>query len=138
MARDLFHKIVREALETDGWKITHDPLILKSGGLRLEIDLAAEQVLVAQRGSESIAVEVKSFLSKSKLNDFYLPKGQYDVYREVLRKENNPRELYLAVDSDIYQSFLQKSLIAEILENDAISLLVFDAMTKRIIQWITR
>lgn len=24
MARDLFHQIVREALEADGWEITHD------------------------------------------------------------------------------------------------------------------
>ncbi|OIN60235.1 element excision factor XisH family protein [Arsenicibacter rosenii] len=138
MARDLFHQLVREALEADGWIITHDPLILKAGGLRLEIDLAAEQVFVAQRGPESIAVEVKSFLSKSKLNDFYLAKGQYDVYREVLNKDINPRKLYLAVDNDIYQSFLQKSLIAEILESDAISLLVFDVLTKRVVEWITR
>ncbi|MBO0937633.1 hypothetical protein J2I47_13835 [Fibrella sp. HMF5335] len=54
--------------------------MLKVGGLRLEIDLAAEQVLAAERGKEQIAVEIKSFLSKSKLNDFYEAKGQYDVY----------------------------------------------------------
>jgi hypothetical protein len=79
MARDLFHQAVREALEADGWVITNDPLILKSGGLRMEIDLAAEQILAAERGTDYIAVEVKSFLSKSKLNDFYEAKGQYDV-----------------------------------------------------------
>jgi hypothetical protein len=60
MARDLFHQAVREALETDGWLITHDPLILKLGGLRMEIDLAAEQVLAAERGPEQIAVEIKT------------------------------------------------------------------------------
>ncbi|MFN4254686.1 MAG: element excision factor XisH family protein [Saprospiraceae bacterium] len=26
MARDIFHQEVREALEKDGWTITHDPV----------------------------------------------------------------------------------------------------------------
>lgn len=138
MARDIFHQAVREALEAEGWVITHDPLILKLGGLRLEIDLAAEQVLAAERGTEHIAVEVKSFLSKSKLNDFYEAKGQYDVYRIGLREEKTPRKLYLAVDADIFQSFFQKFLISKVLEDDAISVLVFDASAKRIVQWINR
>jgi hypothetical protein len=138
MARDIFHEAVRKALETDGWTITHDPLILKSGGLRLEIDLAAEQVLAAERGTEHIAVEVKSFLSKSKLNDFYEAKGQYDVYLFGLREEKPARKLFLAVDTDIYGSFFQKPLIQKIVEDYSISLLIFDAATKRIVQWITR
>ena len=29
MARDFFHQIVREALETDGWTITDDPFRIK-------------------------------------------------------------------------------------------------------------
>ncbi|MBC8154427.1 MAG: fatty-acid oxidation protein subunit alpha [Bacteroidetes bacterium] len=138
MARDLFHQMVREALEMDGWQITHDPLMLKSGGLRLEVDLAAEQVFAAERGTERIAVEVKSFLGKSKLNDFYAAKGQYDVYRRGLGKDLSPRKLYLAIDAEIFGSFFQKALIAEILADELISLLVYDVPTKRIIQWITR
>ena len=31
MAKDLYHTIVRKALEDDGWLITHDPLTLKYG-----------------------------------------------------------------------------------------------------------
>lgn len=92
MARDLFHQTVREALEADGWLITHDPLVLKAGGLRMEVDLAAEQVLAAERGLDHIAVEVKSFISKSKLNDFYEAKGQYDVYRRGLAGDINSRK----------------------------------------------
>ncbi len=104
----------------------------------MEIDLAAEHVLAAERGTERIAIEVKSFLGKSKLNDFYEAKGQYDVYRLGLQKEEPSRKLYLAIDSDIVQTFFQKALIAESLENDAISLLVFDVTTNRITQWIPR
>ena len=138
MARDLFHKIVREALETDGWMITHDPFILKSGGLRMEVDLAAEQVFAAERGAECIVIEVKSFIGKSKLNDFYEAKGQYDVYRRGLKKEGIERKLYLAIDTDIFNSFFQKALIAETVEEEMVSLLVYDVSTKRIAKWITR
>lgn len=138
MARDVFHQAVREALEADGWQITHDPLILKLGGLRLEIDLAAEQVLAAERGSEHIAVEIKSFLSKSKLNDFYEAKGQFDVYQTGLQEEKPSRKLFLAVDTDIFESFFQKPLIRKIVEDYRISLLVFDASAKRVVQWIAR
>jgi hypothetical protein len=56
MARDLFHEIVKTALELDGWKITHDPFVLKSSGLRMEIDLAAEQVFAAEKELEIIVV----------------------------------------------------------------------------------
>lgn len=138
MARDIFHHAIREALEVEGWQITHDPLVLKLGGLRLEVDLAAEQVFAAERGVERIAVEVKSFISKSKLNDFYGAKGQYDVYRTGLRGDAVTRKLYLAIDTDIFASFFQKSLILSVLEEDSISLLVFDTATKRIVQWINR
>ncbi len=54
MARDFFHQVVREALEADGWTITADPFIIKTIGLRLEIDLAAEQVFAAEKGKEEI------------------------------------------------------------------------------------
>ena len=111
MARDLLHQTVREALEADGWTITHDPLLLKVGGLRLEIDLAAKQVLGAERGVEQITVEVKSFLSKSKLNDFYEAKGHYNVYRIGLVADNVDRAFFLAVDSDVYTSFLPNHLL---------------------------
>jgi XisH protein len=138
MARDLIHQAVREALEADGWLITHDPLVMRPGGVRLEIDLAAEQVLAAQKGTEYIAVEVKSFLSKSKLSDFYEAKGQYDVYRVGLEEEEITRKIYLAIDVDIFNSFFQKPLIRQVVERNGMSLLVFDVSTKRILQWISQ
>jgi len=30
MARDIFHDIVKNALEKEGWRITHDPLRLSA------------------------------------------------------------------------------------------------------------
>ena len=138
MARDKVHQAVREALEKEGWIITHDPLILRLGGLRLEIDLAAEQVLAAERDDEYIAVEIKSFLSKSKLTDFYEAKGKYDLYRLGLKKEERGRQLYLAIEKDVYKDFFQKSLIQEMVEEDKISFLIFDNTTNAIVEWIKK
>jgi hypothetical protein len=65
MARDQFHNVVRNALEKDGWKITADPYEINIDDVDFEIDLAAEQILAAERENKKIAVEVKSFLSPS-------------------------------------------------------------------------
>jgi len=63
VAKDRFHQVVKKALESDGWNVTHDPLQIKVGGVDMEIDLGAERLLAAERGDEKIAVEVKSFLA---------------------------------------------------------------------------
>jgi len=49
MARDRFHGTVRRALEKDGWRITADPYIVRFDRTAVEIDLAAEQLLAAER-----------------------------------------------------------------------------------------
>jgi endonuclease IV len=58
MAKDIYHQIVKEALEKDGWLITHDPYLLNrnSKSKPYEIDLGAEKILIAERGVEHIAV----------------------------------------------------------------------------------
>jgi len=67
--KDRFHQTVRTALEKQGWTITHDPLPLKVGTLKLEVDLGAEKLIAAEKENQKIAVEVKSFLRASKITD---------------------------------------------------------------------
>jgi len=136
MAKDIIHYSCREALEKEGWIITDDPFALKTGGFRMEIDLAAEQVFEAEKESEKILIEVKSFISKSKLNDFYEAKGQYDMYKRGLKREGIERKLYLAIEEDVYYSFFQKTLIAETIREEKIYLIVFNSISKTIIEWI--
>ncbi|BBD68042.1 fdxN element excision controlling factor protein [Nostoc commune NIES-4072] len=38
MARDLFHNIVRSALEKEDWVVTNDPLNIRCGGVDIQID----------------------------------------------------------------------------------------------------
>lgn len=68
-AYDRFHLVVRNALVKDGWTITHDPLRLEIGERSLQVDLGAERLLAAERGTERIAVEIKSFTSASDIAD---------------------------------------------------------------------
>lgn len=70
MARDLFHNIVRTALEKDGWTITDDPLSIRCGGVDIQIDLGLEKLLAAEKGTNKIAVEIKNFVSASKISEF--------------------------------------------------------------------
>jgi len=59
-ARDRYHDQVRNALVKDGWVITHDPLRLTWGLKDMYVDLGAEQLLAAEKGTRKIAVEVKN------------------------------------------------------------------------------
>ncbi len=77
-ARDLFHDAVKVGLEKENWVITADPLFIKVDGKKAYVDLAAERLLTAQRGSEKIAVEIKSFVGVSFLDDFHMAIGQQD------------------------------------------------------------
>jgi hypothetical protein len=67
--RDVHHEVVKRALRTDGWNITHDPLPYRIEDEQIFIDLAAERVLGAERGNTKSAVEIKSFISPSPLTD---------------------------------------------------------------------
>lgn len=136
MAKDIYHNNVREALEKDGWTITHDPYPLKHYSLRMEIDLGAEKIFAAERGLEKILVEVKSFLSKSIIHDFHEALGQYRNYLRVLRKQESDRILILAVPEDTWNSFFKEPFGQEAIEEEGLYLLVFSPITNVITQWI--
>ena len=59
----MYHDAVKSALVKDGWTITHDPYHLPSAGKHLYVDLGAEQFLAAEKMTDKIAVEIKSFLA---------------------------------------------------------------------------
>ena len=85
MAKDVFHQQVKNALIKDGWNITHDPLTIRiSEAVKLQIDLAAETTIAAERDSEKIAVEIKSFVGDSDISAFHTALGQYLNYCQAL------------------------------------------------------
>ncbi|NJL11269.1 MAG: fatty-acid oxidation protein subunit alpha [Calothrix sp. SM1_7_51] len=136
MARDLFHYVVRNALEKEGWKITSDPYEIKVDDVGFEIDLAAEQLLAAEREGQIIAVEIKSFISTSNVSDFHTALGQFLNYRDALQKTDPVRQLYLAVRKPVYETFFQRRFIASAVERYQLRLIIYDVEREVIHQWL--
>jgi hypothetical protein len=134
--KDRFHQAVKNALEKDGWTITHDPLPLKIGTIRLQVDLGAEKLIAAQKNNQKIAVEIKSFLRASKITDFYQAFGQFFPYKVALQKLEPDRTIYLAVPDSIYQELFGEILIQDILEQYPVKLLVYSPDKEEIQSWI--
>jgi hypothetical protein len=135
-ARDRFHHHVRHALVQDGWTITDDPLRLQWGVKDMFVDLGAERLLAAEKGQRKIAVEVKSFLGLSEMEDLEQAIGQYIVYYDVLSRVDPDRELFLAVTNTVFANLFEEPIGKLLLENHRVRLLVFDPRTEVIQQWI--
>jgi len=135
-AKDIFHNVVKTALQKDGWIITHDPLYLRLGDDPMRIDLGAERLIVAERDQEQIAVEVKSFLAPSAISEFHTALGQYLNYRAVLQLQQPHRKLYLAVSIDIYRNFFRRDLPQLSMQVYQLKMIVFDPVNEVILQWI--
>jgi len=134
-AKDFYHATVKAALIKDCWTITDDPLTLKIGNRSAAIDLGAEKIIAAERGSEKIAVEVKSFIGASFINDLENAWGQFFFYARVLARKEPDRRLYLAVSQTIAETLLQEEAGKLLLEEPGFRLLVFDPTTQEIIEW---
>ena len=102
-AKDIFHNTVKNALQKDGWTITHDPLSIRFGKVELYVDLGAEKLIAAQKNGEQIAVEIV----RKRLNAFR-PTKQKDLSpftEEIIHTVNkqyatgNPRMLLLVLRS---------------------------------------
>lgn len=98
--KDVFHDVVRRALEKDGWTIAHDPYRLEFGRIKVYADLGAEAPLGAERDGRKIAVEVKSFIGRSEMTELERAIGQYHFYRFLLIRQEPERGLYLALPKD--------------------------------------
>lgn len=137
MAKDLYHKIVREILELDGWIITHDPyLIEREKRKAYEVDLGAEKIIAAEKDATKIAVEVKSFLGSSRTYDFHNALGQYNVYSFFMTAKDPNRKLYLAIGEDVFGDFFQDTDTQMLCNHYHVNLLVFDTNLKIVSKWL--
>lgn len=135
MAKDKFHAHVRTALENDGWVITHDPYKLMIGRRKGYVDLGAE-LIGAERATEKIAVEIKSFLGMSDLDQFEDALGQFLVYLFALTKKEPDRVLFLAVPALFYETFFDDPFFVELGEHYQLRIVVFTENKPKIVKWI--
>lgn len=137
MAKDVFHQQVKNALIKEGWNITHDPLTIRiSEAVKLQIDLAAETTIGAERDSEKIAVEIKSFIGDSDISSFHTALGQYLNYSQALEEQEAHRIVYLAIPFETYYDFFQLSFIQRMLQRYQVKLMIYDPKQEEVRQWI--
>ncbi len=136
-AKDIYHDTVKNALINDGWTITDDPLVISIGKKDLFIDLGAEKLIAAEKDSKKIAVEIKSFIGSSQVNDLKNALGQYVLYHEVLLEIHSERILYLAIKKSAYQEIFTEPIGKIFLKKNLIKILVFDPQMEVISQWIS-
>jgi XisH protein len=135
MAKDRFHDAIKSALIREGWTITDDPLYLGFGGVDLYVDLGAERLIAAQKENQKIAVEIKSFLSNSVINDFHQAVGQLMNYRLILQQKEPERILYLAVPIDVYITFFQLEFTRLAIQDYQFKIITYSIGEEVILQW---
>jgi hypothetical protein len=136
-AKDLFHHAVKHALEKDGWTITHDPFSLTVDDINMAVDLGAEKLIAAVKGTQKIAVEIKSFVGASNITEFHTALGQFLNYRIALEDKEPDRVLYLAVPSDTFKEFFVLPFIQTVIQRYQLRLIVYRPELEVIVTWIS-
>lgn len=136
-AKDLYHDACIHALQKDGWVITHDPLTVSVGKTDLLIDLGAERIVAAERYGERIAVEIKSFLKPSPVQDLKEAVGQFVLYEGALAEspKHTNRILFLAIREETYDAVFEEAIGQMLLRHSHLRLIVFDPVEEVILLW---
>ena len=136
MAKDVIHDAVKAALENDGWTITSEHYTVRYEEFTIYPDLAAERAFAAQRGTQKIAVEVKSFLGRSTVHEVRDAIGQYVMYQTYLADIEPERKVYLAISTQTYHDTFQLKAVQRLVQRFAVALIVVQIEQKEIVAWI--
>ncbi len=134
-AQDRFLEAVVRALMKDGWTITDREVKLPFDATNSYVDLLAERTLIAERGAEKIAVEVKTFAGKSVLSELEKALGQFLIYQTSLKLAQMEHALYLAAPADM-RDFFKRPAASELRKNFGIKVVIYDATKEEILEWI--
>lgn len=135
-ARDSYHETVKQALIRAGWEITHDPLRLQWGMRDMYVDLGAAELLAAEQQGRKIAIEIKSFIGPSELEDLRNALGQFMLYQTILETTEPDRALYLAVREATYLAIFEEPVGQLLMQRYQLRLIVFHPEHAEILQWI--
>jgi hypothetical protein len=106
------------------------------GDKDMYVDLGAERLLAAEKGEQQIAVEIKSFVGDSELEDLEKALGQYVLYHAVLAEREPQRALYLAVPKDVLRDLFRGSMGDLLFKHQLVQVMGFDPQTEVIVAWI--
>jgi len=136
MAKDIYHDLVKELLIADGWTITHDPLLLAFGVRKVYADIGAERLIAAEKGKEKIAVEIKSFVGLSAIDDLEKALGQWRIYSHILKQKDRERMLFFAVRADTFYEVFSDVFGEMIRREEELNFIIFDPIKKEIVRWL--
>jgi hypothetical protein len=88
-----------------------------------------------RKGRTKIAVEVKSFVGASEMDDLEKALGQFVLYRAILAEREPQRQLYIAAPNEMIELF-EQPLGQLLFENELVRVLLFNAETEAIVKWI--
>ena len=91
--------------------------------------------MAAEKGNLKIAVEVKSFLKASLVNEFHTVIGQYLSYHIGLEKVEPTRKLFVAIPKDAFNNLFKMELFHSACKRIDMKVLVYDTDTQTIILW---
>jgi hypothetical protein len=100
------------------------------------VDLGAEQLLAAEKGERKIAVEIKSFLGKSEVDDLEKARGQFILYRAILAMIESERTLFLAVPDHVLQDVFDEPTGQILLKDTSLRVFGFDPEDEEITRWM--
>ncbi len=93
--------------------------------------------IAAEKGTQKIVVEVKSFVGHSLINDLYEALGQYLIYLRLLETTESDRKLWLAVSDLVFYDFFQVEAIQDVVKKYGVDLLVVNIESEEVEQWIS-
>jgi len=135
-AKDVIHDAVKTALIKDGWIITHDPFPIRLGNMRVFADVGAEQPIAAERAGRKIAVEIKSFIGLSVMDDLEKAIGQYGLYSALLSEIEPDRAMYLAVSEAVFANVLDTLPGRILIERLPLKVIVVALAAQEVTKWI--
>ncbi|NJR12536.1 hypothetical protein HC776_01220 [bacterium] len=97
------------------------------------IDLQA----VSSSENRAILVEIKSYQNvQSPVESLASTLGKYLIYRAALKRTNNSLPVYLALPDIAFKSIFGEPLGLMVLEQHALSVLIYNVQTEEIVEWI--
>ena len=95
--------------------------------------LVQKKFWVPRKNGQKIAVEVKSFMQASPTSEFDAALGQFLNYRLALK--GTERELYLAVDEEVYETFFSLLLPQTAIQEYQLKLIIYELDKEEILEW---
>ena len=93
-------------------------------------------MLIAEKENQKIAIEIKSFVGTSEVEDLKNALGQYVLYEKIIKRQLLDRTLYLAIREATYNNLFRQEIGQILLEEKTLKLIIFNPEEEVITQWI--